>query len=43
LDELSATIGRYMVMTVEGVHTVALWVLFTYLLDAFETSLFATL
>src|SRR5271169_1215879 len=38
LDELSATIRRYMVMAVEAVHTVALWVLFTYLLDAFETS-----
>jgi len=38
LDELSATIPRYMVMAVEAVHTVALWVLFTYLLDAFETS-----
>ena len=38
LDELSATIPRYVVMAVEAVHTVALWVLFTYLLDAFETS-----
>ncbi len=38
LDELSATIPRYMVMAAEAVHTVALWVLFTYLLDAFETS-----
>ena len=38
LDELSATIPRYMVMAPEAVHTVALWVLFTYLLDAFETS-----
>jgi putative DNA primase/helicase len=27
-----------MVMAAEAVHTVALWVLFTYLLDAFETS-----
>ena len=38
LDELSATIRRYMVMAVEAMHTVALWVLFTHLLDAFETS-----
>jgi Protein of unknown function (DUF3631) len=38
LDELSAAIARYMVMAVEAVHTVALWVLFTYLLDAFESS-----
>jgi putative DNA primase/helicase len=38
LDELSATIRTYMVIAVEAVHTVALWVLFTYLLDAFETS-----
>jgi hypothetical protein len=30
LDELSATIRKYMVMTVEAVHTVALWVLFTW-------------
>jgi hypothetical protein len=38
LDELSATVPRYVVMAVEAVHTVALWVLFTYLLDVFETS-----
>ncbi len=38
LDELAATIPRYMVMAVEAVHAVALWVPFTYLLDAFETS-----
>jgi putative DNA primase/helicase len=38
LDELCATIPRYVVMAVEAVHTVALWVLFSYLLDAFETS-----
>ena len=38
LDELSTTIPRYMVMAVEAVHMVALWVLFTHLLDAFETS-----
>jgi len=38
LDELSATIATYMVMAVEAVHTVALWVLFSYLLDAFETN-----
>ena len=38
LDEISIVIPRYMVMAVEAVHTVALWTLFTYLLDAFDTS-----
>src|SRR5579863_3240914 len=43
LDELSTTIPRYMVMAVEAVHTVALWVLFTYLLDAFAPVTIAVL
>lgn len=38
LDQLSTTIRTYMVMAVEAVHAVALWVLFTYLLDVFDTA-----